>query len=168
MGSHGDIGGQRLADTLRPSGALLEAETAMRGAIEQIAVAHVDQDPTTLDLLVRLSLAADHQLRGVDLCRQLLKSPSHVSRIIDRAEQAGLVRRQPDPDDRRAQRITLTASGDAAVKAVMPHLVDVLDRTIYDALSSDEVETLIELLGRVTAAAHRLLDKRSMPGDQPS
>ncbi len=150
-----------LADTLRPSGWLLEAETALGRAIHDLAVARTEHDPTTLDLLVRLRLAPDRQLRGVDLCRQILKSPSHVSRMIDRAESAGLVHRLPDPDDRRAQRITLTDAGEEAVEAFVPHLVEVLNQTIYKTLTSEEIETLITLLARVADSAHQLLDKQT-------
>ena len=147
---------------MRPSGALIEAETAMRGAIDELAVAKVDQDPTTLDLLIRLSIAPNRRLRGVDLCEQLLKSPSHVSRIIDRAERDGLVRRRPDPIDRRAQQITLTEAGEAAVDAFVPHVVEVLDQTLYAALSDQEIKTLIGLLARVAASAHQVLERQAV------
>lgn len=148
-------------DTLRPSGWLLEAGTAMGRAFEDLAVARTEHDATTLDLLVRLRLAPQRDLRGVDLCGQLLKSPSHVSRIIDRAERDGLVLRRPDPDDRRAQRITLTEAGERVVDAFLPHLVEVLNNTIHRALTADEIETLIELLARIARSAHRLLDEQA-------
>lgn len=151
----------QLEPTLRPTGALIAAETAMRGAIDHVAVTQVDQDPTTLDLLMRLSLAPDQELRGVDLCRQLLKSPSHVSRIIDRAERDGLVLRRPDPSDRRAQQITLTESGQAAVNAFLPHLVEVLNQTIQKALTDDEIETLVGLLARIVESAEELLEQHT-------
>jgi DNA-binding MarR family transcriptional regulator len=153
-----------LAEMLRPSGRLLEAETALGRAIQDLAVARSEHDPTTLDLLVRLRLAPDRQLRGVDLCRQILKSPSHVSRMIDRAESAGLVYRLPDPDDRRAQRITLTDAGEEAVETFVPHLVEVLNQTIYSALDNDEIETLIALLARVADSAHQLVDRQTHTG----
>jgi DNA-binding MarR family transcriptional regulator len=131
----------------------------MGRAIDVLAVARTDYNPTTLDLLVRLSLAPHHELRGVDLCRQLLKSPGYVSRVIDQAESDGLVIRRADPDDRRAQRIALTEAGEAALEAFVPHVLEVLDRTVYTALDDDEIETLIDLLTRVTDSAHRLLDE---------
>ena len=105
---------------LRPSGLLLEAENALGRAIDVLAVARTGYIPTTLDLLVRLSLAPDQQLRGVDLCRQLLKSAGYVSRVIDHAVGQGLVIRQLDPDDRRAQRISLTKAGEDALAVVIP------------------------------------------------
>jgi DNA-binding MarR family transcriptional regulator len=152
----------QLEPTFRPTGVFMAAENAIRTAIERIAVAQVEQDPTTLDLLMRLSLAPNQELRGVDLCRQLLKSPSHVSRIIDRAERDGLVLRRPDPSDRRAQQITLTDSGAAAVDAFLPHLVEVLDQTLYKALTDDEIDTLVGLLARIVTSAEELLEQQAV------
>ncbi len=149
-----------LDNALRPSGRILETGTALLRAFEDLAVAKTEHDSTTLDLLLRLRLAPEHRLRGIDLCRQLRKSPSHVSRMIDRAEHHGLVKRQPDPEDRRAQRITLTALGEQAVDAYIPHLVEVLNQTIYAALTNNEIETLIDLLARVTSSAHQLLERQ--------
>lgn len=143
--------------TLRPQGHLLAAETAMRGVIDELAVSQSEFDPTTLDLLTRLRLAPGHALRGVDLCGQLLKSPSHVSRLIDRAESRGLVHRQPDPGDRRAQLITLTGAGETAIDAVLPDVIEVLNKTWFAALSAQEVDTLVDLLSRVTVSARDLL-----------
>lgn len=145
---------------LRPSGLLLEAENALGRAIDVFAVAKTNYNPTTLDILVRLSLAPERQLRGVDLCRQLLKSAGYVSRVIDNAESDGLVTRQVDVDDRRAQRISLTEAGEEALAVVMPHVLDVLHQTIYKALDENEVETLVDLLSRVAASAHQLLKTR--------
>ena len=58
---------------------------------------------------LRLRLAEGHTIRGVELGRQLSKTAGYVSRVIDQAEDAGLVVRKPDPDDRRAQLITLNS-----------------------------------------------------------
>ena len=149
-----------IEERLRPSGLLLEAENVLGRAIDVLAVANTNYNPTTLDLLVRLSLASDQQLRGVDLGRQLLKSAGYVSRVIDNAESQGLVKRQLDPDDRRAQRISLTKAGEDALAVVIPRVLEVLDQTIYSALSETEVETLNDLLDRIATSAHQLLESQ--------
>ena len=67
-----------LATKFAPSGLLLETETALGRAIEEFAVAKTPYSPTILDLLVRLSLATDGQLRGVDhpaTCPESLTMP---------------------------------------------------------------------------------------------
>ena len=94
------------------------AQTALARLIETEAVEPTGHDPTTLDLLVRLDQAPGNRLRAIELSRQLLMSPSHISRTIDRAEAAGLVERGADPDDRRASQVVLTtrARGPRAVR----------------------------------------------------
>ena len=84
-----DLSQASLEEALRPSGSLLGTNAALSCAIQARAVAATDWDSTTLDLLVRLRLAPERSLRGVDLVRQLELSPSHVSRVLDRMERQG-------------------------------------------------------------------------------
>jgi DNA-binding MarR family transcriptional regulator len=140
-------------EILRPSGALLAAQIALGGAIDDGVVEASGTDATTADLLVRLHLAPDNSLRAVELCRQLMMSPSHISRRIDRAEAEGLVRREPDPDDRRARLVVLTDAGRDVVSRLAPLLTHVLRHSIFDTLDADEIDTLVELLGRIEAGA---------------
>lgn len=122
-------------------------------ALATHAVADAGLDATTLDLLLRLRFSSERYMRGVDLCDQLHKSPSHISRLIDRAEASGLVVRGPDPEDRRAHLISATPAGEAAIDNYLPYLEAVLQRVIFDTLSDDEIETLIDLLSRIARAA---------------
>lgn len=149
---------RNLTDVLRPTAALLRAQLAVAAAIEQRAVAATDLDGTTTDLLLRIALSPDGRLRGVHLCRQLHLSPSYVSRRIDRAVAEGLVERRPDPDDRRAQIITLTEAGQEALDDFTPRLVDVVDEVMFNTFDTDEVDTLIGLLSRLEVAATTALE----------
>lgn len=149
-------------DRLRPSASLLAAQIALGAAIDRCAVDAIAIDPTVVDLLVRLEIAKDHELRAVEICRQLLLSASHISRVIDRAEKYGLVERRVDPDDRRASLVAPTAAGRAVAADFLPRLDDVLERTIYTALDAAEIETLIGLLDRIEASARSCtIDERS-------
>ena len=139
--------------TLRTSGALLGAQSALSRAIACHAVDPTGHDPTVLDLLVRLDQAEHHRLRGVQLSRQAHLSPSHVSRVIDRAEREGLVRRLPDPDDRRATLVELTDAGTAVLREFAPLLESVIERAVHAALSRKEADLLVSLLGRIEQAA---------------
>ena len=141
------------ADTLRTSGAMLSAQIALGRLIDRNAVSHTGYDPTMIDLLVRLDQAPGNRLRGVDLSRQLLLSPSHISRMIDRAEAAGLVRRNADPNDRRATQVTLTRHGHAVLVDFAPRLEAVIEQVIHQNLHPAEANTLVDLLGRIERAA---------------
>lgn len=150
-------------DVIRASGALLGAQTALARLIDTEAVEPTGFEPTLVDLLLRLDQAPGQRMRAVELSRQLMVSPSHVSRTIDRAESSGLVRRGPDPDDRRASQVSLTAAGRDVVVDFGPRLIAVIDRVISRHLSGDEIDTLVDLLGRIEAAA-----SEPSPADQPS
>ena len=146
-------------DVLQPSGAVLAANIALGAVIDRDAVAGLSHDTTTLDLLVRLELAPGRSLRAVEICRQLRLSASHVSRSIDKAVDAGLVVRASDPTDRRAKIVTLTKAGRGVVDAFAPRLESVLRSVIFDTLDPGGIETLVELLARVTRAAEERLDQ---------
>ncbi len=146
---------QQIVDptVIRASGALLAAETALGRLIDTEAVAPTGLDPTVVDLLLRLDHTPGGRMRAVELSRQMLMSPSHVSRTLDRAEDAGLVTRGPDPDDRRAAQVILTPTGRDVVADFAPRLVAVIDRVINQNLSPAEVDTLVTLLARIETAA---------------
>jgi DNA-binding MarR family transcriptional regulator len=146
-------------EQLAPTAALLHAQSAVGAAIEKLAVEPAGLDAGTADLLVRLSRATDHGIRGVDIGEQCMISAASVSRLVDRAEAAGLVERLPDPDDRRAQQVTLTSAGQAAAEAYAPRMTDVLNQIVFDQLTADERSTLIALLERIRNRAEELLTR---------
>lgn len=139
--------------TLRASGALLATQIALGRLIDTEAVAPTGHDPTTVDLLTRLDQAPENRLRAVELSRQLLMSPSHISRTVDKAEAHGLVTRGPDPDDRRASQISMTSSGRSVVEDFAPRLQVIIDRVVNETLSEPEIDTLVQLLERLEQAA---------------
>lgn len=75
-------------------------------------------------------------LRIGELARALRVTVGGTSKLADRIEQAGLIRREPDPDDRRASRVVLTRSGrralDAATTTYETELANALDATLSD------------------------------------
>lgn len=148
-------------DLLRPSGVLLAAQISLTAAIDSEAVADTGLDSTTLDLLVRLDLAPQRRLRAVELCGQLQLSASHISRILDRAEEALLVVRETDPEDRRAKAVTLTDKGREAMCDFAPRLHAVLDQAIHQVLDPAEIETLVTYLERIESAANRCISDRT-------
>jgi DNA-binding MarR family transcriptional regulator len=96
---------------------------------------------------LRLSGPA-HQLSPTRLGKGLMLSSAGVTSRIDRLERRGLVRRLPDPDDRRGVIIELTDLGvetvDEAVRAIAAS-----DRELVERLDDDEIRTLEELLRKL-------------------
>jgi DNA-binding MarR family transcriptional regulator len=77
--------------------------------------------------------------------------PSGLVGAIDELERMGLVERRRDPADRRRYAVGLTAEGTAMLRRAR-RLVTDNARELLGALDDTEVETLVELLGRVAAA----------------
>jgi DNA-binding MarR family transcriptional regulator len=72
------------------------------------------------DLLWALRRSPGQRLRVNELAREVLLSPTAMSRFVDRAVAAGVVAREPDPDDRRAQRVVLTDEGRVLLRRMWP------------------------------------------------
>lgn len=142
---------------LATTAALLEAQSVVNEAFSRLAVAPAGLDMPTADLLVRLSKSADCGIRGVDIGEQCFMTATRVSRLVDRAEAAGYVERQPDPHDRRAQHVVLTAKGREAARMYAPLMEDVIDELVFDTLTAEERATLIDLLDRVRDRAQVML-----------
>jgi DNA-binding MarR family transcriptional regulator len=66
---------------------------------------------TWFDVLSRLSDAGPPGLRMQELEEVALFTRGGLTRLIDRIEAAGLVRREPVPGDRRGVRVVLTSEG---------------------------------------------------------
>jgi DNA-binding MarR family transcriptional regulator len=141
---------------LSPTAALLQAQIAVNAAITERATRPAGLEPAIADLLVRLSTAEHHSLRGVDIGRQLMTTATRVSRLIDRAEAQGLVERLPNPTDRRAQNVTLTKSGRDAAERFAPLLTATLKDLLDEAFEDGEIDQLINLLDKITQSAQSI------------
>ncbi len=104
------------------------------------------------DVLTHLSEADGGRLRMRDLAHAVLVSRSGLTRLVDRMERAGYVRRERCPDDRRGAFATLTARGRRALRQAEPiHERSVAEHFVRH-LRADEAEVLTGALARVTAA----------------
>lgn len=100
-------------------------------------------------LLLRLTTrTADNRMSAGDLSRALMLSSGAMTNRLDRLENAGLIRRVPDPRDRRGVLVELTDRGreqiDDAVTEQAAKEVDVLS-----GLSDKELVSLNKLLRKV-------------------
>lgn len=70
--------------------------------------------------------------------------------LVDDLETAGLVERRPDPADRRARQVVLTAAGTDVLGTSTARIRDI-ERSVLGGLTDDEVDVFRSLLARVTA-----------------
>ena len=99
-------------------------------------------------LLVALRQADAQAMSPGDLGEQLLLSSGAMTNRLDRLEAAGLIAREPDPDDRRALLVRMTDEGrrriDEAVNAEIDNEIAVMS-----ALSPAEQRRLNALLRKL-------------------
>jgi DNA-binding MarR family transcriptional regulator len=72
------------------------------------------------DVLWALYEAPEQHLQPYELADAIVLSRSGLSRLVDRIEEAGLVRRQACPGDRRAIHVVLTDEGKGMLDAMWP------------------------------------------------
>lgn len=117
------------------------------------------------EALLRLSRARGGYLRRVDLARELLLTPSGVTRLLEGLERAGWVRKRVCRSDARVSYAELTASGRAKLEtAARSHVGEVqgLFRGLYD---EEELMTLASLLGRLSDGGE---DESCSPDNSPT
>ncbi len=101
------------------------------------------------DVLYALASSPGRTARIRELSeRSLLTQPS-MSRMVERLEGAGLVRRGSVPGDARGVAVTLTDEGLRLQRLVGARHVRSIDRVVGEALDAGELATLRELLDRL-------------------
>jgi DNA-binding MarR family transcriptional regulator len=96
----------------------------------------------------------DGSLRVGDLARALRITVGATSKLVDRIEAAGLIRRELDVNDRRASRVALTDAGKHQL-ADASTTYEAEIATVLDArLSTDEQQHLHDLVTRLLAATN--------------
>jgi DNA-binding MarR family transcriptional regulator len=83
---------------------------------------------TWFDVLSRLTDAGPAGLRMQELEQLALFTRGGLTRLVDRIEAAGLVRREPVPEDRRGVRVVLTADGRQRYAAAIARHREVIER----------------------------------------
>jgi DNA-binding MarR family transcriptional regulator len=111
-----------------------------------IVMAEVPGGPRGYQVLT----AAARGLQGTQLAlaQQLGIDRTVMTYLLDDIERAGLLERQPDPAERRARRVVVTAKGQALVAELQEELRRVEDH-VLSGLLAQERETFRALLRRL-------------------
>ncbi len=128
---------------------LVRVEQALLGKIEADLKAAGFPPLQWYDVLLEVAREPEHRLRPVELERRLLLPQSNTSRLIDRMEREGFVRREACPNDGRGQWIAITAEG-AALKARMwPVYRAAVAAHVGSKICPDDARTLSAILSRL-------------------
>jgi DNA-binding MarR family transcriptional regulator len=107
---------------------------------------------TWYDVLLELNAAPDRRLTMGELGSAAAVSRTRVSRVVDELVRAGLVAREPNPDDGRSAFAALTPAGRAALRKAAPTYLAAVHREFADHLTAREAEVLAGALRKVLAA----------------
>jgi len=126
---------------------LLATTTLMENRVRRLLQERFATTLPRFDLLAQLERAPGGLKMG-ELSRRMMVTGGNVTGITDLLEREGLVQRVPDPADRRAWRVRMTAAGRRTFKA----MAEEHERWIVDAcagLDRTELATLRRLLGKL-------------------
>ena len=107
------------------------------------------------DVLVHLE-ESPHGIPMNELAERILYSKSGFTRVVDRMEEAGLVRRARPDGDRRTILIVLTDKGTETLERARRHHRDGIQRHFAAHLTSADVKALTRALEKVSMHARPL------------
>lgn len=131
---------------------LLAAQNQLTRPMDQRLRARHDLTINDYEVLLRLSQAPEGRLTRGELACSVHLTHGGITRLLAGLERAGLVESAGCPTDRRVVYAELTATGRERLReAVRTHVDDI--ETMFSArFSPAELETLADLLGRLTDA----------------
>ncbi len=116
----------------------------------------VDLPLTWYDVLVQLYSAPDVRLRMQTLSDSLVLTRSGATRLVDRIEKAGLVRREPAAEDRRGYYAILTENGQRLMERAQVAHGAGIERHFGQHLDPDEQKTLFAIMSKLLAGNQKI------------
>jgi DNA-binding MarR family transcriptional regulator len=101
------------------------------------------------DALLELERAPDGRLSPGELESNMLIAQYSLSRLVDRLERDGLIRRLPHPEDGRRQLLEITARGRKRRAASWPAYAEAVNRHAGGRLDESELQALQGLLEKL-------------------
>ena len=101
------------------------------------------------DVLLELSRADRGRLRPLEIEKETLLAQYNLSRLLDRMEKEGLIRREPCEDDARGQWVVITEKGRAAQARTWKVYARSIQQHVGEKLDERSATTLAALLGRL-------------------
>src|SRR5690348_8612892 len=128
-----------------------ETAHALRKAFDRLAVG---LGVTRAQWKVLFKLTRKPGLRQVELADMLELEPITLCRIVDRLEEAGLVERTRDPDDRRAWRLHVTVKAQPLIEKLHAVGAELVDQA-FAGIDPKDIETARKVLAQARENAAR-------------
>ncbi|WP_042381270.1 MarR family winged helix-turn-helix transcriptional regulator [Streptacidiphilus melanogenes] len=140
------------SDLVREMGLLVKAAGGVEQRIDAALRARCGIHHTMFEVLIELCRKPGEGLSQRALGAELVLTSGGVTRLIDRMEEVGLVRRRPSPTDRRVTVVTATARGcEVFVQAAAVH-AEVVQEYLVKPVASGDYTTLVRALNAISDA----------------
>jgi MarR family transcriptional regulator, 2-MHQ and catechol-resistance regulon repressor len=106
------------------------------------------------EVLMRLARSPRNRLRMTDLAGQTSLSTSGVTRVVDRMDREGLIRREACPNDRRSSYAVVTAEGLQRLEDVLPGHMELMQQWFIGQLTPAELDALMSALRKIRDAVN--------------
>ncbi|MEU4692085.1 MarR family transcriptional regulator [Actinoplanes sp. NPDC023714] len=110
--------------------------------------------PVEFEVLMRLARTPGNHLRMTDLAGQTTLSTSGVTRVVDRMERGGLVRREACPSDRRSSYAVITDAGMQRLDEVLPGHLELVQQWYVGLLPPAQLDQLLGSLRTIRDAVN--------------
>ena len=128
-----------------------ETAHALRKAFDRLAVG---MGVTRAQWKVLFKLTRKPGMRQVELADMLDLEPITLCRIVDRLEEAGLVERSRDPEDRRAWRLNVTARAQPLIEKLQGVGAELVGQA-FAGIDPKDIETTRKVLAQARENAAR-------------
>jgi len=127
---------------------VLNTHAAVVGAVEQ-ALADADLPPLAwYDVLWAIRSAPRRRIRMAELAASLTVSRGGLTKLADRLEDAGLIRREAAEDDGRGLYAAVTPAGEAMLRRMWPVYAKVLRETFVAPIGAGEAAVIAAALSQ--------------------
>jgi DNA-binding MarR family transcriptional regulator len=131
----------------------LRAHAQLTKALDAELIRAHDLPLTSYEVLLFLNDAPEGRLRMSELADGVLLSRSGLTRLVDRMERDGLLRREPCEEDARGFFAVITDSGRELFRRARSTHLDGVRERFLSHFSREELGTLAELWERVAPGA---------------
>ncbi len=98
------------------------------------------------DVLYELKCAGPAGLRQYEISAQILLNKHNLSRLLDRLQANGLIRRESCPEDGRGHCVHITDTGTQVLKKMWPIYGSAIQSHFSEHLNREEVQQLSDIL----------------------
>ena len=145
------MGSKRDADPVEAWGYFLRLHAEIVARIEADLAAAGCISLTWYDVLLAVDESPAKRLRMSDIAKEIVLSRSALTRSVDRLVDAGYLRREDCPKDRRGCYAAITPAGEKALAKAWPVYRKGIQTHFSDPLDPGDVPLLLGLLRKVHA-----------------